>query len=439
MANSEWRMERVAPLASHALFPIRHSPFATRLLYCRSQDMQFDTIILGAGAAGLYCAMHAGRRGRRALVLEHNDEPGAKILISGGGRCNFTNLNANDPARYISANPHFARSGLTRHTQHDFIALVKQHKIDYYEKTLGQLFCEGPRSSQKIVRMLLDECAAVGVDLRTGCSVKAARRGERFIVEANQGDVQSETLVIATGGLSIPKLGATPFAYRLAEQFSIPIIPPRAGLVPLTFSETDLAWMRPLSGVSADVRVSLGKASFREAALFTHKGLSGPAILQISSYWTPGEEITIDWLPDQNEDALTRKKRERPKALLKTALNELLPERLAQALASSWTAGASPAGAPAVQEIGALKDAALIDIVRALKAWPLTPHGTEGYAKAEVTVGGVDTNALSQQTMQTRAVPGLFFIGEAVDVTGWLGGYNFQWAWSSGWAAGQVV
>ena len=411
--------------------------------------MQFDTIILGAGAAGLYCAMHAGRRGHRVLVLEHNDEPGAKILISGGGRCNFANLNAGDPASYLSANPHFARSALTRHTQHDFIALVKQHKIDYYEKTLGQLFCEGARSSQKIVRTLLDECAAGGVEVRTECSVKSVRRNERFIVETSEGAFESETLVVATGGLSIPKLGATPFAYRLAEQFSIPIIPPRAGLVPLTFNETDLAWMRPLTGVSADVRVSIGKASFREAALFTHKGLSGPAILQISSYWTPGEAITIDWLPDADEDVLVRKKRERPKALLKTALSELLPERLAQAL--SWSAGAlagntasaapTHAGeAPALRaSLGDLKDATLIEFARKLKAFPLTPHGTEGYAKAEVTVGGIDTRALDSRTMACRDIPNLYFIGECVDVTGWLGGYNFQWAWASGHAAGMAV
>jgi len=432
----------------------------------------FDTIIIGAGAAGLYCAMHAGKRGRRVLVLEHNEEPGAKILISGGGRCNFANLNANDPTRYLSANPHFARSALTRHTQRDFIALVEKHRIAYYEKTLGQLFCEGPRSSQKIVRMLLDECDAGGVELRAQCALKSVRRTERFIVETSQGAFESETLVVATGGLSIPKLGATPFAYRLAEQFGIPMIPPRAGLVPLTFNETDLSWMRPLTGVSADVRVSLGKVSFREAALFTHKGLSGPAILQISSYWTPGQEIAIDWLPDADEDVLVRKKRERPKAMLKTALAELLPERLADVLArqlplegggaggggghvrpkslSTQAASASPLPLPppppgqgeraslAVAMLAELKDVTLLDVARRLKAWPLTPHGTEGYAKAEVTVGGVDTDALSQQTMEARAVPGLFFIGEAVDVTGWLGGYNFQWAWSSGWAAGQV-
>jgi predicted Rossmann fold flavoprotein len=389
--------------------------------------MTYDTIIIGGGAAGLYCAMHAGRRGRRVLVLEHNAEVGAKILISGGGRCNFTNLGA-APDRFLSANPHFARSALARHTQHDFIALVRKHGIDFYEKTLGQLFCEGPRSSQKIVRMLLDECAAVGVDIRTECAVSGVRRGERFAVETSDGAFESETLVIASGGLSIPKLGATPFAYRIAEQFGVPIIAPRAGLVPLTFNEQDMAWMRPLSGVSADVRVSIGKTAFREAALFTHKGLSGPAILQISSYWPPGETMIVDWLPDANEGALAERKRERPKALLKTALGDLLSDRLASSLSEDLPQAA----------IGDIKDAALADVVRKLKAWPLTPHGTEGYAKAEVTVGGIDTNALSQQTMETRAAPGLFFIGEAVDVTGWLGGYNFQWAWSSGWAAGQA-
>jgi predicted Rossmann fold flavoprotein len=395
---------------------------------------RFDTLILGAGAAGLYCAMHAGRRGRRVLVLEHNDEPGAKILISGGGRCNFTNLNANDPARYLSANPHFARSALTRHTQADFIALVQKHGIEHYEKTLGQLFCEGPRSSQKIVRMLLGECAAGDVTVRTGCRVERVRKAERFIVETDQGAYEGDALVIATGGLSIPKLGATPFAYRVAEQFGVPVIAPRAGLVPLTFAESDLAWMRALAGLAADVRVSIGKIAFREAALFTHKGMSGPAILQSSSYWRAGEAMSIDWLPDASEDVLVQRKRERPKAQLKSALAELLPERLAQTLAS----GVAPAGAPALQEIGDIKDAALMDAARLLKAWPIKPHGTEGYAKAEVTVGGIDTDALSQQTMETRAAPGLFFIGEAVDVTGWLGGYNFQWAWSSGWAAGQA-
>jgi predicted Rossmann fold flavoprotein len=339
--------------------------------------VKFDSIIIGAGAAGLYSALHAGRRGRRVLVLEHNEAPGAKILISGGGRCNFTNLNASNPVRFVSGNPHFARSALTRHTQDDFVALVRKHGIAFYEKTLGQLFCEGPRSSQKIVGMLMDECAAVGVEVRCGVNVSGVRRGERFVVETSEGVFESETLVIATGGLSIPKLGATPFAYRVAEQFGVAMIPPRAGLVPLTFSEADMTWMRPLSGVSAEVSVAAGKTAFREAALFTHKGLSGPAVL----------------------------------------------------------CEAAPA-----RRQGDWKDEALVAFVQeTLKGARLKPHGTEGYAKAEVTVGGIDTDALSQQTLEARAVPGLFFIGEAVDVTGWLGGYNFQWAWSSGWAAGQAI
>jgi predicted Rossmann fold flavoprotein len=393
--------------------------------------MTYDSIIIGAGAAGLYCAMHAGRRGRRVLVLEHNAEVGAKILISGGGRCNFTNIDAGDPKRFLSANPHFARSALTRHPPRDFIALVQKHGIEHYEKTLGQLFCEGPRSSQKIVRMLLDECPAGGVDIRTECIVSSVKRGECFAVDTNRGVFESETLVIATGGLSIPKLGATPFAYRIAEQFGVPIIAPRAGLVPLTFNEADMAWMRPLSGVATDVRVSIGKTAFREAALFTHKGLSGPAILQISSYLSaPNTYVEIDWLPDAAEDVLVAAKRAQPNALPKTALAQHLPERLASALCAAHPP----------RPLGDWKDEALITFAqRTLKRALLKPHGTEGYAKAEVTVGGIDTDALSQQTLECRAVPGLFFIGEAVDVTGWLGGYNFQWAWSSGWAAGQAV
>lgn len=388
----------------------------------------YDSIVVGAGAAGLYAAFHAGRRGRRVLVLEHNGEPGAKIVISGGGRCNFTNLHA-APERFLSANPHFARSALARHTQADVIALVRKHGVAFYEKTLGQLFCEGPRSSRKIVRLLLDECAAAGVEVRTGVRVNAVRRSERFTVETSAGVFESETLTIATGGLSIPRLGASGFAFDIAAQFGLPVVRLRPGLVPLTFAEGDLSWMRPLSGVSADIAARAGKATFREAALFTHRGLSGPAILQVSSYWTTGETVVLDWLPDAADDILAARKRERPKAQLKSVLSELLSERLAAALAERLPQGA----------VGDMKDAALIEAARMLKNFRLTPVGTEGYAKAEVTVGGVDTNALSQQTMQARAAPGLFFIGEAVDVTGWLGGYNFQWAWSSGWAAGQAI
>jgi predicted Rossmann fold flavoprotein len=392
------------------------------------RTLSYDAIIIGGGAAGLYCALHAGRRGKRVLVLEHNTEVGAKILISGGGRCNFTNLHT-APDRFISANPHFARSALARHTQHDFIALIQKHGIAYYEKTLGQLFCDGARSSRKIVQMLLDECAAAGVAIRIGCSISGIERDARFRVGTSQGSFESDALVIATGGFPIPKLGATGFAFDVAKQFNIPVVETRPALVPLTFSETDLAWMKPLSGVSADVIARAGKAQFREAALFTHRGLSGPAILQISSYWRTGEAINIDWLPDAAPEVLAQRKRERPKAQLKTILAELLTDRLGSALSNTLPQGV----------IGDMKDAALLEATQKLKAWPLTPIGTEGYAKAEVMAGGIETNALSQQSMEARAVPGLYFIGEAVDVTGWLGGYNFQWAWSSGWAAAQAL
>ncbi len=389
----------------------------------------YDAIIVGAGAAGLYCALNAGQHGRRVLVLDHNAEVGAKILISGGGRCNFTNLNANDPARFLSANPHFARSALTRHTQHDFIALVRKHGIAYYEKTLGQLFCDGARSSANIVRMLLDECAASGVEIRTNCRVSAVSKGERFTIETSQGAFESNALVIASGALSIPKLGATGLAYDIAKQFNVPIVATRPGLVPLTFSDADLAWMKPLSGVSAEVIARCNGATFREAALVTHRGLSGPAILQVSSYWPPSDAIEIDWAPDAPEDWLAQRKRERPKAQIKSLLSEILSDRLAGALSSALPNGA----------VGGLKDAALIEAMQSVKRWRLTPTGSEGYAKAEVTVGGICADALSQKTMEARAVPGLFFVGEAVDVTGWLGGYNFQWAWSSGWAAAQAL
>jgi hypothetical protein len=388
-----------------------------------------DAIIVGAGAAGLYAAAHAGRRGRRVLVLEHNAEPGAKILISGGGRCNFTNVGASDHRRYLSVNPHFARSALTRHPPADFLALAQKHDVAYYEKTLGQLFCEGARSSQKIVRLLLDECAAARVVVLTGVRVETVNKADRFRVDTTAGAFAAETLTVATGGLSIPKLGATDFAFAIAKRFGVPIVAPRPGLVPLVFGERDLSWMRPLAGVAADIAASAGAARFREAALFTHRGLSGPAILQASSYWREGDTICIDWLPSCDHDWLPERKRARPRAQLKTILSEVLSERLAATLA-----GPLPESA-----IGDMKDGTLRDITRTLKAFALTPVASEGYAKAEVTVGGVDTDALSQQTMECRAVPGLFFIGECVDVAGWLGGYNFQWAWSSGWAAALAI
>lgn len=400
--------------------PTRHSPFAVRA---------YDAIVIGGGAAGLFCAALAGQRGKRVLLLEHNQEVGAKILISGGGRCNFTNLDAGRAERFFSANPHFARSALARFTPADFIALIEKHRIAYYEKTLGQLFGEGAGAARKIVRMLCDECAAGGVEIHTGVRVSNVTKTDRYRIETDQGEVESPALVLATGGLSIPKLGASDFSLRIARRFNLPIVEPRPGLAPLTFGADDLAWMRAIAGVSADVIASCNGAAFREAALFTHRGLSGPAILQASSYWREGDTIALDWAPDRAEDFLVAAKRARPKAHIGAALGEFLSGRLAAALAADLP--------PA--PLGDQKDQALIDIGKRLKAQSLSPIGTEGYAKAEVTVGGIDTAALSQQSMEARAVRGLFVIGETVDVTGWLGGYNFQWAWSSGWAAAQSL
>jgi predicted Rossmann fold flavoprotein len=384
----------------------------------------FDSIVIGAGAAGLFYAFNAGRRGQSVLVLEHNADPGAKILISGGGRCNFTNTRTR-PECFLSENPHFARSALSRYTPADFIALVDKHRIEHYEKTLGQLFGQGAGAAKRIVRMLLDECAAAGVQVQTQCHVREVTRSDRFNVDTSRGRYRAHKLVIATGGLSIQKIGATDFAFDIAQQFNIPVINPRPGLVPLTFDAEDLQWMRPLSGVSAPAIARFGKAKFEEAALFTHRGLSGPVILQISSYWKPGETIDLDLLPGDGAEFLTAYKAAHPKAHIKAALATRLSSRLADALAQHFPA------APLIDQ----KNVALAEIAARLKAWPLRPTGTEGYAKAEVTVGGVDTEALSQKTMEARDVPGLFFIGEAVDVTGWLGGYNFQWAWASAYAA----
>jgi predicted Rossmann fold flavoprotein len=388
----------------------------------------FDVIILGAGAAGLLCAMRAGQRGRRVLLLDHAEAPGKKILISGGGRCNFTNLHC-APDRFLSANPHFCKSALTRYTQRDFIALVERHRIPYHEKTLGQLFCDG--SAREIVAMLLAECAAAGVDLRLGHRVTEIGRADRFRVETDRGGFTAGALVLATGGLSIPKLGATGFAHDIARRFGLPLVAPRPGLVPLTFEGEELALMRPLSGVALDSIARHGRRDFREAMLFTHRGLSGPAILQISSYWREGEAITLDLLPEGDAAGfLLERKRARPKAEARTVLAEVLPARLAAALAEAQLPP---------RPMGEQPDRALHGLAALLKGWRLTPSGSEGYAKAEVTLGGVDTAALSSRTMEARAVPGLHVIGEAVDVTGWLGGYNFQWAWSSGWVAGEAV
>ncbi len=400
----------------------------------------YDVIIIGAGAAGLMCAISAGRRGRRVLVLDHASEVGAKILISGGGRCNFTNTGTT-PERFLSDNPHFCRSALGRYTPRDFVTMVERHGIRYHEKTLGQLFCDS--SARGIVRMLLDECEAVAVEVRPAHCIVEVGGATSFRIETDRGSFNSSSLVLATGGLSIPKLGATGWTHDMARQFGLRLTEVRPGLVPLSFSDDLLALMRPLSGVSLECEATVDRHRFREAILFTHRGLSGPAILQISSYWKQGP-ITLNLLPAQDAAAfLLDRKRTRPKAELRSVLAEVLPQRLAHALAAVEPAGArssqSDRPPPSAARMADLTDRALRDFGARLTAWRVTPSGSEGYAKAEVTAGGVDTRDLSSQTMQANRVPGLFVIGEAVDVTGWLGGYNFQWAWASGWCAGQAV
>jgi predicted Rossmann fold flavoprotein len=390
-------------------------------------SQSFDVIVIGAGAAGLMAAAQAGQRGRKVLVLEHGDTIGAKILISGGGRCNFTNLDVR-PDRFISNNPHFARSALARYTQFDFIDLVKRYQIEYYEKTLGQLFCEGAGSARRIVDMLIAECARGNVIMACDTRVEAIRCDGRYHLKTSAGPADCASLIIATGGLSIPKLGATGFAYDVARQFGVPLITPAPALVPLVFGHHDLELMRPLAGVSLEGIARCGKVSFAEGMVFTHRGLSGPAILQISSYWQKGQSVCLNLAPDLPlADRLIEAKRQKPRKMLHTILAELLPSRLAQ----SW---AEKAGLD--QPMADIKDQSLRDLAQTLSDWQLTPVGDEGYQKAEVTRGGIDTNALSQKTMEVKTQPGLYFVGEAVDVTGWLGGYNFQWAWSSGVAAG---
>jgi predicted Rossmann fold flavoprotein len=375
----------------------------------------------------MMCAAVAGRRGRRVLLLDHADGPGKKILISGGGRCNFTNLHA-APDRFLSANPHFAVSALARYTPGDFLEMIERHGIAWHEKTLGQLFCDG--SARQIVTMLRDECDNGGVELALGHPVREIGHADsRFRLAFGSRIVESPALVVATGGPSIPKLGATGFAYDIARRFGLKVVEPRPALVPLTLSREE-ALFHALSGVSTEVIATAGKARFREAALFTHRGLSGPAILQVSSYWRPGEPIHIDFLPDVAPGWLREAKRATPRAGLKTVLARHLPERLAEALALRLALAADLANLP---------DRKLEEAERRLASWRFTPNGTEGFAKAEVTVGGIGTANLSSKTMEARKLPGLYAIGEAVDVTGWLGGYNFQWAWASGVAAGQAV
>ena len=387
----------------------------------------YDAIILGAGAGGLMCAARAGQRGRRVLVLEKSEKPGKKILISGGGRCNFTNIGAG-PANYLSGNPHFAKSALARYTPRDFLELVESYGISWHEKTLGQLFCDG--SSKQIVEMLLEECAKGDVEIRCNAEVSAVEHENgRFAVMASGQVATAPSLVIATGGPSIPKMGATGFAYDFARQFGLKVVEPRPALVPLTLGGEEVLF-REISGVSAPVVATAGKTSFPEAALFTHRGLSGPSILQISSYWKPGEAIDIDFLPGSTGDWLLNAKRDNPRATIRSILRDALPDRLADILAEKLGVET---------ELGNASDKALRRAQDQLKRWSFRPSGTEGFAKAEVTVGGIATAELSSKTMEAKKVPGLYAIGEAVDVTGWLGGYNFQWAWASGVAAGEAL
>jgi len=391
----------------------------------------YDVIILGAGAAGLMCAITAGNRGRRVLILESSNKVGKKILMSGGGRCNFTNINC-DPSHFMSANPKFCISALSRYTPWDFIALVDKHGIAYHEKTLGQLFCD--ESSKQILQLLVDEAAQAGVTIRTHFEVATVTHSDRYIVKGGRQSFSSDSLVIATGGLSIPKMGATDFGYRMARQFGLHVQETRAGLVPFTFTGDMHTMLQQLSGVSIPSRISTAGVTFAEDLLFTHRGLSGPAILQVSSYWTPGDGICINLLPDCDaESMLLKAKQSLPKSLLRTVLSELLPRALVLELqAMHW----QDIAATALREIA---DGRLRTLASALQNWHLKPAATEGYRTAEVTIGGVDTDELSSKTMECQRQPGLYCIGEVVDVTGHLGGFNFQWAWASGHAAGQVT
>ncbi|MCC5854739.1 MAG: NAD(P)/FAD-dependent oxidoreductase [Idiomarina sp.] len=387
-----------------------------------------DVLVIGAGAAGLMCAATAAQRGRKTLVIDHAKQAGKKILISGGGRCNFTNLYAS-PENFLSDNPHFCKSALSRYTQWDFIALVDKHQIPWHEKTLGQLFCD--ESAKDIVRMLMTECSQAGakVQLRTEV-LGVERHEERFLVRTSEQDIQCESLVIASGGLSMPKLGATPLGYQVAEQFGHSIQPVRAGLVPFTLNEQDKEQFAELSGLAVDVRAQNERAGFNEAMLFTHRGLSGPSMLQISSYWFPGESIEIDLRPgEQIAEELKRLRKERPKLGLHSVLQQWFPKRLGLTLAArhQWPA----------QNLADLSNTLIDDIAATLHHWQLKPNGTEGYRTAEVTLGGVNVDEISSRTMESKKQPGLYFIGEVMDVTGWLGGYNFQWAWSSGYVCGQ--
>lgn len=394
-----------------------------------SLSSPFDVIVIGAGAAGLMCAAMASARGRRVVVLDHNDQPGRKILISGGGKCNFTNRTVT-PAQYLSANPHYATSALKRYGPAEFLDLMKRYRIAFHERDHGQLFCDN--SAADIVSMLMSECGAGGVEMVLEAKIGGVTGDGPFRVATSRGTYEAAALVVATGGLSVPKIGATGFAHSLAGRYGLSVVPPRPGLVPLTFTGADMDLMRELAGIAVPAEASFGKTRFREAVLFTHRGLSGPAILQISSYWLTGQSININLLPDVDANAhLLERKAARPNAQVETIVGEMLPARLARALVER----AGLLGRP----IGQSTNAALAGLARLLSQWALVPAGSEGYRTAEVTLGGVDTAGLSSKTMAAKSHSGLYFVGEAVDVAGWLGGYNFQWAWSSGWVAGMSV
>ncbi len=388
-----------------------------------------DVIVIGAGAAGMMCAIRAAQRGRSVIVLDHAKSPGEKIRISGGGRCNFTNIHAG-PKSFLSANPHFCKSALARFTPSDFIAIVDRHRIAWHEKTLGQLFCDD--SAKDIIRMLLDEMQAAGAALHLRTEIADVEKsGEGFRISTSEGAYECRSLVIASGGKSIPKMGATGFAYRIAEQFGLPMVETRPGLVPLTLDQATLESLSDLSGISAPAEIRHGKTAFREALLFTHRGLSGPAILQISSYWREGEDITVDIEPDVDLfEHLKAAKRGNGRQSAQTALAEILPKRLAQYLADREGI---------VGHMADLSDKVLARLAEAVQSWKIKPSGSEGYRTAEVTLGGIDTTGLDSRTMAAKSIPGLYFIGECVDVTGWLGGYNFQWAWASGFVAGESL
>jgi len=401
-------------------------PKLSRRVFYRNFMHHHEVIIIGAGAAGLMCAIEAGKRGRKVLVLDHARKPAEKIRISGGGRCNFTNIHTN-PRNFISQNPQFCVSALTRYTPHDFIALVKKHNIAFHEKTLGQLFCDG--SAQQIISMLLQECELAGVQIQLETTIeKISKDAEEFHILTSSGHLRCGSLVIACGGLSIPKIGATGLGYDIAKHFGIGIVPTSPALVPFTLTENQMHSLQGLSGIAVDATVKLGKQQFREGLLFTHRGLSGPAILQISSYWKQGQGISINLLPEYDAETLLLKaKAAHPKQEPATALAQWLPKRLAQILA----------GTHEQNRLADIPDKKLQNLATHINAWSITPSGTEGYRTAEVTLGGIDTNELSSKTMECKKLSGLFCIGEVVDVTGHLGGFNFQWAWSSGFAAGQ--